>query len=486
MLPAAEPARGDPSRAAQLLAGLDPAQVAAVTTPSTVVAVIAGAGSGKTRVLTTRIAHRIAIGAADARHTLALTFTARRPVSCAAGSGAAGCATTSRRARSTPSPSTSCASVGPTSTGVRRRSSATGSGCSARSPAACRWPRWRRRPTGPRPGAWRPTVTSPPPGRPDAAARRRPTASPTALAAYETLKRRRGVVDLDDLLTIAARELVRDPAWADAVRFRYRHVVVDEAQDLNPVQHRILDLIVGGRDDLYLVGDPAQAIYGFNGSDPGLLRDIAARLPGVEVIHLPTNHRSTPQIVAAGAAVLQAGGQPAVAMAVRGDGEAVRILGGGRRGPRGGARRHVRCAPLDPVAVRAGTVAVLARTNAQLRRLASALTAAGVPVMRRQLAPGSPLAAVVRAVTALPSASRLRGWAHDVLEDDDAPPAIPSRAPSARSPRRCSSSCATSRSATERRCVPGSRRRTRSPTASAVSRSSRSTPPRDGSGRPSW
>ena len=241
----------------------------------------------------------------------------------------------------------------------------------------------------------------------------------TALAAYETLKRRRGVVDLDDLLTIAAHELVRDPAWADAVRFRYRHVVVDEAQDLNPVQHRILDLIVGGRADLYLVGDPAQAIYGFNGSDPGLLRDIATRLPGVEVIHLPTNHRSTPQIVAAGAAVLQAGGEPAVAMPVRGDGEAVRILAADDEDHEAALVATFGRA-VDPVAVRAGTVAVLARTNAQLGRLASALTAAGVPVMRRQLAPGSPLAGVVRAVTALPSASRLRGWADDVLEDDEA------------------------------------------------------------------
>ena len=64
---------------------------------------------------------------------------------------------------------------------------------------------------------------------------------------------------------------------------------------------------------------------------------------------------------------------------------------------------------------------MLARTNAQLGRLASALAGAGVPVTRRQLAPGSPLATVVRAVTALPSASRLRGWAHDVLDVDAAP-----------------------------------------------------------------
>ena len=332
---------------------------------------------------------------------------------------------------------------------------------------------------------WRPTVTSPPPGRRGRRGATPPDRIATALADYETLKRRRGVVDLDDLLTIAARELLSDPAWADAVRFRYRHVVVDEAQDLNPVQHRVLDLIVGGRDDLYLVGDPAQAIYGFNGSDPGLLRDIAARLPGVEVIHLPTNHRSTPQIVAAGAAVLQAGGQPAVAVAVRGDGEALRILAADDEDHEAALVATFGRA-VDPVAVRAGTMAVLARTNAQLARLASALTAAGVPVMRRQLAPGSPLAGVVRAVTALPSASRLRGWAHDVLEGDEA--SRRSRR-GRRAPDRRSGARVPARATVRRRSGTAGVDHvdaTRSPTASAVSRSSRSTPPRDGSGRSSW
>jgi DNA helicase-2/ATP-dependent DNA helicase PcrA len=80
---------------------------------------------------------------------------------------------------------------------------------------------------------------------------------------------------------------------------------------------------------------------------------------------------------------------------------------------------------LDPGDVRAGHVGVLARTNAQLPRLARALDGAGIPVRRDQLGAGSPLAAAARAATALPSAGRLRAWAHDVLDadgidDDDA------------------------------------------------------------------
>ena len=71
---------------------------------------------------------------------------------------------------------------------------------------------------------------------------------------------------------------------------------------------------------------------------------------------------------------------------------------------------------LDPVAVRAGDVGVLARTNRQVEHMSAALTAAGVPIARRQLAPGSPLAAAVATATRLPSAWRLRGWAHDALD----------------------------------------------------------------------
>ncbi len=236
------------------------------------------------------------------------------------------------------------------------------------------------------------------------------------------LKRRRGVVDLDDLLTISIAELTNDPGWAEAVRWRFRHVLVDEAQDLNPVQFRLLELVVGGRDDLYLVGDPAQAIYGFNGADPTLLSDIAERLPGVEIIRLPTNHRSTPQIVAAGSHVLRSSGHDVEAFASRPDGTGVRIIRADDEVDESvQVARLVR--GLDPDLVRRGHVAILARTNAQLIRLGRACSDAKVPVRRAAIEPGSPLANAVRAVTALPSATRLRGWAHDVLDDAPGDPA---------------------------------------------------------------
>ncbi len=238
------------------------------------------------------------------------------------------------------------------------------------------------------------------------------------------------------------------------------------------MQHRLLELLVGGRDDLYLVGDPAQAIYGFNGSDPGAAarrRRPAARASRSSTCRPTTaaRRRSSPPA----SAVLRAGGQPTRRRvgARRRRGRAHR--GRRRRGPRGGARRHVRARRSIPVAVRAGHVAVLARTNAQLPRLGrGARRAPACRCTRRQLAAG--LAArrpSCTAVTALPSATRLRGWAHDVLEADDGRRRSDDRrTPSAASPRRCSSSSATSRSATARRCGRGSRRRTRSPSRRRV------------------
>jgi DNA helicase-2/ATP-dependent DNA helicase PcrA len=401
------------------IAGLTPDQLAAVTTPSTLVAVIAGAGSGKTRVLTRRILHRIECGTADARHTLALTFTRE-----AAGE-------LRRRLRRS---------------GLRDHVEAGTFHSVALGLLRQRWLDLDRRPPvivndrerllaevadGIPVGAlvaeveWAAARGVTPSAYPTAARRagRRTSVAPTRIAAsldaYATLKRRRGVVDFDDLMSAAVDELTRDAGWADGVRYRFRHLLVDEAQDLNPVQQRLITLLDGGRGDVFLVGDPAQAIYGFNGADPDLLLDVAARFPGIEVVNLPVNHRCTPQIVAAGAAVLRAAEQPRHAASARADGSPVRVLAADDEDHEAAlVAAFVRS--LDPHAVRAGHVAVLARTNGQLPRLARALAAAGVPVHRDQLAAGSPLATAARAAMALPSASRLRGWAHDILDDEPA------------------------------------------------------------------
>ena len=406
---------------AALLADLDTDQRSAVTAESHLVAVIAGAGSGKTRVLTRRIAWRIATEQADARHTLALTFTRE-----AAGE--------LRRRLSR--------------LGIRERVEA---GTFHSVMLAVLKQRWvdtgktartvvsdRRRLVGDvldssqRVGLdglikeidWA-TARGVNADRYSAIARRegrKPHVGVERVAAvfgdFERMKRKRGVIDFDDVLGLVIRDMEYDREFADSLRWRFRHLLIDEAQDLNPLQHRLVDLLRTDRDDLFLVGDPAQAIYGFNGADPALLIDVEVRFPGVEVVRLPLNHRCTPQIVRAGVQVLSVANQPNKLLSHRGDGVQVEQLVGSDEAAevRRAANEMLR---IDPNLIRAGEVAVLARTNAQLARFAQALEAHGISVRRSATAAGSPLQAAVRQVTTLGSASLLRAWAHDTLDAYD-------------------------------------------------------------------
>ncbi|MDQ1361715.1 MAG: ATP-dependent helicase UvrD/PcrA, partial [Acidimicrobiaceae bacterium] len=108
---------------------------------------------------------------------------------------------------------------------------------------------------------------------------------------YEETLRRRGLLDLDDVLLRAHDLIEADSGFADAVRWRYRHLSVDEFQDVNPAQYRLVRTILGDRRDLFVVGDPNQAIYGWNGADPTLLLRLPQLIPGIAVHHLDDNHR---------------------------------------------------------------------------------------------------------------------------------------------------------------------------------------------------
>jgi DNA helicase-2/ATP-dependent DNA helicase PcrA len=406
-----------------LLADLDADQRAAVTTESHLVAVIAGAGSGKTRVLTRRIAHRIECGSADARHTLALTFTreaageirkrllrlglrerveagtfhsvmlgvlkqrwadtGRRPLTVVA----------DRRRLVTDAVDAADRRGVPAFLAEIDWAAARGISADSYASAARRT---QRRPT---PGVERCTA---------------------AYKDYERLKKRRGVIDFDDVLGHALRDLRRDAVFADSVRWRFRHLLVDEAQDLNPLQHQLVDVLRQGRDDLFLVGDPSQAIYGFNGADPSLLIDVETRFPGVEIVRLPVNHRCTPQIVRAGVHVLTVTNQPSPLVSNRADGPLVeQLVADDERDEAKQVAQFVLRS--DPNLVRTGEIAVLARTNKQLRLFEDELRALGLPIRRSATASGSPLQVAVRQAAALGSASQLRAWAHDVL---DAPIAL--------------------------------------------------------------
>jgi DNA helicase-2/ATP-dependent DNA helicase PcrA len=403
-----------------LLADLDDDQRRAVTTPSHLVAVIAGAGSGKTRVLTRRVAYRIVTEAAEGAHTVVLTFTReaagelrRRlfrlglPDRVAAGTfhSIAQQLLRQRWADQDKAPKSI----------VNDRSRIVGeilgradldllvaemNFATARGWSGDEYEHAARN------GDRRSTIDA------------RRVAG--ALDRYAQEKHRRGVLDLDDILGMTNAEIAGDPSFADAVRWRYRHVLVDEAQDLNPMQHRFVDLLRAGSDDLFIVGDPSQAIYGFNGADPSLLVDVERRFPGVEIVRLPSNHRSTPQVVQAGAHVLDRDGQPASIRSTRDDGRAVSLTGHDDEHAEA-TWVATQIARLDPELVRGGHVAVLARTHAALQPSRTALEAAGLSIRRSLGTAGSPIASELMAGYRQAGAHQFRAWARDLMEQLDGP-----------------------------------------------------------------
>ena len=263
--------------------------------------------------------------------------------------------------------------------------------------------------------------------------------------------------------------------FAEVVRWRFRHVLVDEAQDLNPVQYELLRLLVDGRNDLFLVGDPAQAIYGFNGADPSLLVDVDRHLPGVEIVRLTTQPPITPQIVAAGMHVL-ARLRPARRCRL---GPRRRAGGRGprrrRRTGRGRAGRPLRRRrPVGPRCAAARSPCSPAPTSSSPR--CSRRSMAAACAVRHQAIPaGSPLAAALRTAAALRSAAQLAGVgarrarasAAGRRRGDDAS----TSRPTAGSLRLSSNSCASSPTATAAAFAPGSPRLRCSPSRAATAAS---------------
>ncbi|OBG95026.1 ATP-dependent DNA helicase [Mycobacterium sp. E136] len=209
-------------------------------------------------------------------------------------------------------------------------------------------------------------------------------------AGYEALKARRDgttLLDFDDLLLHTAAAIENDAAVGQEFRDRYRCFVVDEYQDVTPLQQRVLDAWLGERDDLTVVGDANQTIYSFTGATPRYLLDFSRRFPDAAVVRLERDYRSTPQVVSLANRVI-AGARGRMA------GSKLHLVGQRDPGP---APRFAEypdeVAEAKAVAknikrlLESGTepaeIAVLYRINAQSEVYEEALTEAGVPFQVR-------------------------------------------------------------------------------------------------------
>jgi len=208
------------------------------------------------------------------------------------------------------------------------------------------------------------------------------------ITAYEDVKTERSVIDFEDVLLMLGDMLATQGGMADEVRRQYRHFVVDEYQDVSPLQQFVLDQWLGGRNELCVVGDPSQTIYSFTGATPHHLLTFSRTYPGAQVVRLVRDYRSTPQVVHLANQLLaragRAGGahQALELVAQRPSGPPVQYTAydDDESEAKGIAERVGR---LLAAGTRASEIAVLYRTNAQSEAFESALADAGVGYLVR-------------------------------------------------------------------------------------------------------
>jgi DNA helicase-2/ATP-dependent DNA helicase PcrA len=209
-------------------------------------------------------------------------------------------------------------------------------------------------------------------------------------AGYESLKARRdgmALLDFDDLLLHTAAAIENDSAVAQEFRDRYRCFVVDEYQDVTPLQQRVLNAWLGERDDLTVVGDANQTIYSFTGATPRYLLEFSRRFPDAAVVRLERDYRSTPQVVSlANRVIAAARGRMA--------GSKLHLIGQREPGPAPSFTEYPdEVAEAGAVAasikrllesgIAASEIAVLYRINAQSEVYEEALTEAGIAFQMR-------------------------------------------------------------------------------------------------------
>ncbi|QBR91894.1 ATP-dependent DNA helicase UvrD2 [Nocardioides euryhalodurans] len=288
-----------------LLAALDPEQRRVAEALRGPVRVLAGAGTGKTRAITHRIAYGVATGVYQPTEVLAVTFTTR-----AAGEmrtrlrhlGAGGVQARTfhsaalrqlrffwPRVHGTELPTLTESKLGLLA-GAARRCRVPGDQALLRDLASeIEWAKV----SNVHPDDYARVA----PARGREVTGQDPETVARVFSAYEDGKRSQGRMDMEDVLLFTAGMLADDERVAAQIRSQYKRFVVDEFQDVSPLQSALLDLWLGGRDELCVVGDPAQTIYSFAGARADFLRDFPAKYDATTSVELVRNYRSSPQVV---------------------------------------------------------------------------------------------------------------------------------------------------------------------------------------------
>jgi DNA helicase II / ATP-dependent DNA helicase PcrA len=381
-------------RAEEILEALDNEQRAVALATRGPVCVIAGAGTGKTRAITHRIAYAAAIGTMDPHKVLALTFTAR----------AAGEMRTRLRSLGVPSvaartihaaalkqltffwpqvfggrtPDLLTTKSGFLTEAIKRAQlqgelSITSRDLLRDIATEIEWAKVSQvAPSDYLSESQKRTV--------------KPRINPEQLAkvytAYESVKHQERAIDFEDVLLLTTAMIEEEREVREQVQDQYRFFTVDEYQDISPLQQRLINAWLGSREELCVVGDPAQTIYSFAGATPVFLNSFTQRFPEAEVVRLTTGYRSTPEIIFTANSILRKGAMGNELVAINDHGSKPTITAYNDESSEiAGIVRDI--TKLISEGTPAQEIAVLARTNNQLNGLEKAMNSAGLPYQVR-------------------------------------------------------------------------------------------------------
>ena len=381
-------------RAEEILEALDNEQRAVALATRGPVCVIAGAGTGKTRAITHRIAYAAAIGTMDPHKVLALTFTAR----------AAGEMRTRLRSLGVPSvaartihaaalkqltffwpqvfggrtPDLLTTKSGFLTEAIKRAQlqgelSITSRDLLRDIATEIEWAKVSQiAPSDYLSESLKRTV--------------KPRINPEQLAkvytAYESVKHQERAIDFEDVLLLTTAMIEEEREVRERVQDQYRFFTVDEYQDISPLQQRLINAWLGSREELCVVGDPAQTIYSFAGATPVFLNTFTQRFPEAEVVRLTTGYRSTPEIIFTANSILRKGAMGNELVAINDHGSKPTITAYNDESSEiAGIVRDI--TKLISEGTPAQEIAVLARTNNQLNGLEKAMNSAGLPYQVR-------------------------------------------------------------------------------------------------------
>ena len=381
-------------RAEEILEALDNEQRAVALATRGPVCVIAGAGTGKTRAITHRIAYAAAIGTMDPHKVLALTFTAR----------AAGEMRTRLRSLGVPSvaartihaaalkqltffwpqvfggrtPDLLTTKSGFLTEAIKRAQlqgelSITSRDLLRDIATEIEWAKVSQiAPSDYLSESLKRTV--------------KPRINPEQLAkvytAYESVKHQERAIDFEDVLLLTTAMIEEEREVRERVQDQYRFFTVDEYQDISPLQQRLINAWLGSRQELCVVGDPAQTIYSFAGATPVFLNSFTQRFPEAEVVRLTTGYRSTPEIIFTANSILRKGAMGNELVAINDHGSKPTITAYiDESAEIAGIVRDI--TQLISEGTPAQEIAVLARTNSQLHGLEKAMNSANLPYQVR-------------------------------------------------------------------------------------------------------